>query len=566
MPDHFTTRLALPYPDLDDPADVPTDMQQLAERLDLLIPAGSGAGLALNRVTVGDVGMAGQVRAGRQLALADFTALGLSAPRGLWNLSDLTDASGNARALTNKGAVTFGNGINGAATTAAQFTGSTAQALYIADSGAADPFRITTGSWGCWFRTAKRATAQHLASKLPASGTAVDTWLTTAISSSGFASISVGGATAVGVSDVTDDRWHFMVGTHDGTAVRVYVDGVLESSVASTGIVAGGAAPLNIGGFGADAGTNAIGPHFGRVDEAFVTADVLSDDQVRNLYCVRLPHTLAVVPTGAKLNVTRRRRGGAWAVADFPVQPLRLHNFTAGALTDQGSGNVPLVNNNATLILPVAGADGAVGNAFSFTGAHSGLSATDAGLPSALLARSYGCWLKTTNAAASLNVVAWGTSGTADARLVVSSGLLTGYSGADALTGPSVADGQWHYVVVTEDNAAADGVKRKLYLDGRLVSGSTVLTALALTGANAFRVGAGQTGSGPFIGQIDGVFVADQALTAAQIAALWAKGTQALTPSPKNAGDHVEAWDAAAVYATFDTLDSNAQIDLGVAA
>jgi hypothetical protein len=67
----------------------------------------------LNRASVLDVGMSGQVRAGRQLALADFTALGLAAPTGLWNLSDLTDASGNARALVNKGAVTFAPGING---------------------------------------------------------------------------------------------------------------------------------------------------------------------------------------------------------------------------------------------------------------------------------------------------------------------------------------------------------------------------------------------------------------------------------------------------------------------
>jgi hypothetical protein len=56
------------------------------------------------------------------------------------------------------------------------------------------------------------------------------------------------------------------------------------------------------------------------------------------------------------------------------------------------------------------------------------------------------------------------------------------------------------------------------------------------------------------------------ALTAAQVFALWARGSQALSPSPKNPGDHVEAWDAAAVYATFDTLDTNAQVDLGVAA
>src|SRR5438270_4112671 len=37
--------------------------------------------------------------------------------------------------------------------------------------------------------------------------------------------------------------------------------------------------------------TAAGGSHYGRVDEAFVTADVLSDDQVRLLYAVRLTHT-----------------------------------------------------------------------------------------------------------------------------------------------------------------------------------------------------------------------------------------------------------------------------------
>ena len=46
------------------------------------------------------------------------------------------------------------------------------------------------------------------------------------------------------------------------------------------------------------------------------------------------------------------------------------------------------------------------------------------------------------------------------------------------------------------------------------------------------------------------------ALTFEQVAALYAKGSQALAPSPKNAGDHVEAIDATNVLATFDTLDS----------
>src|SRR5262249_1102408 len=87
---------------------------------------GGGGGVVVSR-PVGDVGQVNQCRAGRQLALSDFTNLGLSAPRGLWNLSDLTNL-GTGGALSNKGGVGFTIGINGAAGTAAQFTGSTGQA------------------------------------------------------------------------------------------------------------------------------------------------------------------------------------------------------------------------------------------------------------------------------------------------------------------------------------------------------------------------------------------------------------------------------------------------------
>jgi hypothetical protein len=159
-----TPVLGLPYPQASDTADVPRDMQALAVKLDAVVPAQAGKTAVVSSL-VSDVGQVGQVRAGRQLAASDFTTLGLSAPRGLWNLSDLTDASGNARSLTNKGGVSFSPGINGLSATAAQFAGSTAQALYIADTGAADPFRISTGSWGCWFRTAKRSSSQRLLSK-----------------------------------------------------------------------------------------------------------------------------------------------------------------------------------------------------------------------------------------------------------------------------------------------------------------------------------------------------------------------------------------------------------------
>jgi hypothetical protein len=59
-----------------------------------------------------------------------------------------------------------------------------------------------------------------------------------------------------------------------------------------------------------------------------VTSDVLSEDQIRLLYAVKMPHGLAATPTDVRVNVHRKRKGAALVVADFTTQPLRLHNFT----------------------------------------------------------------------------------------------------------------------------------------------------------------------------------------------------------------------------------------------
>jgi hypothetical protein len=516
-----------------------------------------------------DVGVSGQIRAGRQLTATDFTGLGLAQPIGLWNLSDLTNLGSDGRALVNKNAVTFAPGINGAAATAAQFRGASGTpandpALYIADSGAADPYRIRTGSWGCWFRSAKRALAgQTLVGKYSATAGQAGWVLQIDQTDKLNALISTTGSDAIAVlsaSVVNDDRWHFAVATHDGTALRFYIDGALEAS-ALCGLLFATSGPFNIGAYGADSGASAGSPHYGRVDEAFVTADVLSDDQVRQLYAAKLGHGLGVVPTGVRLNVHRRRKGAAFVVADFTTQPLRLHNFTGGSAADEGSNGVVLAGANVTG--GVAGPDGTP-NAVHFAGTGN-LSATDAGLPAALASRSYGCWFKTTTSAGAM--VTWGTFTTADARLIVSSGAIASQSGADGIAGPYVADGQWHFAVATEDNAAGDGVRRKLYLDGRLVGNSTVLNALTLAGANRFRIGVNQDGtSGFFTGQIDGAFVTGYAMDAAEVARLYAKGSQDLGASPKNPGDHVERVDATDVYFVGDTLDSQHTIDLGVTA
>jgi hypothetical protein len=522
-----------------------------------MLPVLSAAGIL-------DIGLSSQIRAGRQLSPADFANIGLNAPAGLWNLSDLSDASGNGRALSNKGAVPFASGINGVVNTAAQFSGGAGQALYISDTGAADPFRIKTGSWGCWFRTAKKGVAQNVMGKLQGNLPGY------------FTQVQAGNQLSVGFydgtaytniitsNDVADDVWHFGVATYDGTYLKLYSDGMFVSqAVFLAGVIPNSAIPFNIGNLGADASTAGANGHFGRVDEAFVTADVLSEDQVRSLYCAKISHTLGAVPARVVLNVRRRKKGVALAVADFPTQPLRLYNFSAASLGDQGSNNQALINNGGAV--SVAGADGSTGNAFNFSGAQS-LSSTDTGLPAGVASRSYGCWFKTISTTGYPGLLAWGASvNVNDTKLMMSSGIIISASAGDNINGLFAADGQWHQAIAVEDNAAIDGVKRKLYLDGHLVGNSNVLNPITLGGANKLKIAIQVDGTQFFIGQIDGAFVCDYALTADQVHALYAKGVQTLSPSPKNVGDHVEGMDAANLYAIFDTLESQNQIDLAVA-
>jgi hypothetical protein len=530
-----------------------------------MLPVLSAAGIL-------DVGLSNQIRAGRQLSPADFANIGLNAPLGLWNLSDLSDASGNGRALSNKGAVPTAPGINGVANTAAQFKGDVTQALYISDTGAADPFRIKTGSWGCWFKTAVSGNSQHILSRsgTAAAGNNFGYFLSVSSSNVCFGQVSVDGISTpgvAGVSNVCDNRWHFVVATFDSMLLRVYLDGGLEGIGNIIGSIFQSSGPLNVGsGFGADAANNIVGgmANFGRVDEAFVTADVLSEDQIRNLYCAKIPHTLATVPARISLNIRRRKKGAAFAVSDFPTQPLRLHNFSGGSLADQGSNNVPL--SLVATPVNVSGADGSPGNAFNFNGTTQALLSTDAGLPSGLASLSYGGWLKTTSLGGGpYPVILWGSSDAAATSLAINSGVAKFASGADSVFGKFVADGNWHFITVTEDNGAIDTIKRKMYVDGKLVGTSNVMNAIALGGYAYFRIGTNIGGINWFSGQIDSVFVCDYVLTPDQIQALYAKGSQALSPSPKNAGSHVEGMDAANLYAIFDTLESQHQIDLAVA-
>jgi hypothetical protein len=55
-------------------------------------------------------------------------------------------------------------------------------------------------------------------------------------------------------------------------------------------------------------------------------------------------------------------------------------------------------------------------------------------------------------------------------------------------------------------------------------------------------------------------------MTTDDVTRMYAKGSQDLGSSPKNAGDHVERVDSSSVLFIADTLESQHTIDLGVVA
>jgi hypothetical protein len=532
----------------------------------------------LASAAVGDVGYLSNVRAGRQLALTDFTTLcGLpNTPVGLFNLHSTANL-GTGGALSVRGAFASTNGIGGSgAGGAALFQGNvlaTPMGLYIPDTGAGDPFRLRHGSFGCWLKTAKRGTTQVLMAKASAASFG---WFFAINSGNGVSpAISLDGSTQVGpvgTTDVCDDRWHFAVATYDGNMLALYIDGAKEAQFLTSGTIFSSTGPFDIGSQFADAATAANLPHFGLIDEAFVTHDVLTDEQIRLLYCAKIPHGFTSVPRDISLQIHRRRRGALYVPGDFPAAPARLYNGASTA--DSSANNVPLTANVGTgTIGQGTGPDGAKDSARVYSGAHTGDSATEAGLPSGAAGiRVYGCWFKTTMTVVGV-IMGWGTLGTADARMWVSPVNLVAASGADQMVTASlvVNDGLWHFAIVIEDPNALDGVKRKLYLDGRLVAASTVLNTLTLNAApaNMFRLGASNNGANPFVGSIARAFVIDATgvtVNQDKIAALMNKVSQDLGASPRNIGEHIEGYDAANIYALFDGVDGQNSVELSVAA
>jgi hypothetical protein len=531
--------------------------------------------VATNKVTgvnINGIGIAGSKRAGRKLAVADFTTLlGLSTPIGLFPMDSVNNLGSAGTALTNKGGIGFGSGITGDPAEAAQFAGNAAQAFYIADTGVNDPFRLRTGSVGGWFKTAKLATSQAVVSKM-SSAAGNFGYMLNVTAGSGLAGanslrwqLSLDGSTMnvlSGYSDVCDDQWHFGVGTFDGEAMRLYVDAIMETSYTVQGVIFSGTGPFNVGSYGSDGATNATMPQFGKVQSAFATQDILNEDQIRLLMAATVPHGLTSTPDEVHTSVRRYRRNGAQSAASFPTAPLRLHNFTNGSLSDSGSNGTALAVASGTPI-QAAGTDGTAKNAYAMN--NGWFSASDTGLPISG-AMSWGAWV-TCGAigATSRGIMGWGTTTLLRELYVGGSGgqIVMNGNGGQLVSTPRADDALMRLIVAVYNPAAADGLFMKLYFDSLLVASSTTtLSNAALAGAGGLVVGnLRQNNVYQANLLIDSPFICGYALTHAQIVALAAIPGPALAgPSPLPQSI-VEAADATNLYVLANGIEPQHQID-----
>lgn len=511
----------------------------------------------LSAQAVGDVGVLNQIRAGRELASADFTTLlNATAPVGLWDLGSLTNL-GSGGNLTNKGSVPLtAKGVNGTANHAALFTGDGTKALYLVDTGGADPFRIRTGSVGCWMRTAKRAAQQIAVSKYTSAQSGYFIGVASVDTAEAYISNDATGTAGVlldGTTPIADDRWHFVVMVYDGSVLRLYVDGTLDAATPATFSIFGASSPFNVGGAGADGSTSATAPHYGRVAVPFVTPDVLDENQIRFLMATKVAHGLSSTPTRAYPAIRRRRRGPILATSDFTATPKHLYNAAGGSGSDLGSLNNAMSGGGDQ----VAGPNGIAAGAIRLNGTSEYWNATDASLPATTAARTFGAWFKT-NALTQQIITGYGNGASGADDFIQVGAASTGLFGS-ALNQSNVfvADGLWHFGLLVSDPSPADGLKEKLYLDGRLVaSGTSQRSVTLVAGANGCTIGR-RSGSASFFfnGCFARVFYTDYAMAEDEVLKLFSLGSVALGPRP---GDLpldriVQGYDATNVYLLGDT-------------
>ncbi len=306
--------------------------------------------------------------------------------------------------------------------------------------------------------------------------------------------------------------WTHIVITYDGSHVITYKNGGSPNSQTATGAVnnTGYQNALRIGARGAPGGGSAFFP--GTIDDVRIYNRALSAQEVTDLYklgSANVAHSNTVSLSSGLV--------GYWT---FDGPSLNWRTNTAA--DSSGNGNTGTLVNMSTTSSPTAGK---IGQALKFNGSSQYVSMGSAGVSATSF--TYAAWVKAGTYSSYRGIVENDAGGTIPQGLWTENGLgitlVIGTGNGHAVLLIPVAKATlntWHYIVGT-----ANGTTYALYLDGVNVGATYSDTGYGGSPVHN-AIGVGGTGGGPgyFSGSIDDVRIYNRALSAQEVAQLYALG------------------------------------------
>ena len=323
-------------------------------------------------------------------------------------------------------------------------------------------------------------------------------------------------ASVVSTSVLSTSLFQHIALTCDGAALKLYVNGVLSGTTATTLIPVVNARPVSIGAW-QSVSAGVIQHWVGLIDEVELFNRALTLTEIQGIY----------------------NAGSAGKCRTCTTPPANMVSWWPGdsnALDIQGGHNGSL-EGGATF------APGKVGQAFSFNGTSAYVSVLDnANLyPSGSF--TVDAWIKTSQTTGTQQIINHyecanfcpGGGANSDYEMSVIDGKLSGFirdttGASQALTGTTaIANGTFHFVAMQRDIA---GGEMRLYLDGALETSATLVPTGVLQNDDGepdpVTIGAVIQNNNPgcgcplqlFSGLIDEVEYFSRALTVAEIAAI----------------------------------------------
>lgn len=316
-----------------------------------------------------------------------------------------------------------------------------------------------------------------------------------------------GAVYAITTNSVPTNVWTHVAGTYDGSVIKVYLNGVMESQGSYTGKIFPGTNSLGIGGAtGGALPGNMLTPFPGIIDEPSLYNRALSDSEIKSVFDAGIAGKRQPTCVSASTNIV------GWWPGDGNNYDFARTNFAA-------------LKSGATY-----GA-ARVSRGFSFDGSDDYVEVTNSWALNPTNGLTVEAWVYRTGGAGQ-NVPIFSKDDTSSMRQYLltinpsskfQAHVWTTTSGLVNFPGAtSVSLSGWYHVAMTYN-----GTNLVLYVNG-VSDGSASASGKIITGTDPLRIGgsySGVWGNYKFAGMIDEPTVYDRALSASEIAAIYTAGS-----------------------------------------